>query len=99
VSAFIDAEGFARNEVVDLLHRSGECLCGALARADEIHDIDQWYPEVGKRIHDLERECEQRGLISSTWASVEARSLNDGQERLFSKADLAPLCTSCEARV
>lgn len=96
-SDFINVEGFKRNQVVDLLHRSGECLCGALARSDEIHDIDQWYPEVGQRIHDLERECEKRGLVAATWASGEARSLHADQQQLFSKAELAPLCFSCEA--
>ncbi len=96
-SDLIEAEGLPRNEVVDLLHRSGECLCGALARSGEIHDIDQWYPDVGQRIHNLERECEQRGLTASTWASGEARTIPYGQGRLFSKANLAPLCFSCEA--
>lgn len=96
-SDLIEAEGFRRNEVVDTLHRSGECLCGALARSDEIHDIDLWYPDVGKRIHDLERECENRGIVAAIWASGEARSLHADQGALFSKANLAPLCTSCEA--
>ncbi len=93
----IETEGLPRNQVVDLLHRSGECLCGAMARADEIHDIDQWYPEVGQRIHRLERELETLGLIACTWASAEANRLHEQQMPLFSKDALAPLCFSCEA--
>jgi capsid protein len=85
--------------VVDRVHRSGECLCGALSRADEIHEIAAHYPDVARRINALEQECEQRGIVASTWASGEARNLSPDQERLFSKAALAPLCTSCEASV
>jgi 3'-phosphoadenosine 5'-phosphosulfate sulfotransferase (PAPS reductase)/FAD synthetase len=95
-SDLIEREGFKRNEVVDLLHRSGECLCGALARSEEILEVDVWYPEVGQRIHALERECERRGLVAATWASGEARRLHAAQQALFSKAELAPLCVSCE---
>ena len=98
-SDLIEQEGFRRNEVVDLCHRSGECLCGALARAEEIREIELWYPEVAARIHRLEERCEERGLASSTWASGESRRLEiaDGQTMLFSKAALT-LCSSCEAR-
>jgi 3'-phosphoadenosine 5'-phosphosulfate sulfotransferase (PAPS reductase)/FAD synthetase len=94
---FMEAEGMPRNPVVDLLHRSGECLCGALARPEEIHDIALWYPETARRINDLEHECERRGIAASVWAGRDARRINVAQEALFSKADLAPLCTSCEA--
>jgi len=93
-NVLIAREGFRRNQVVDVLHRSGECLCGALARSGEIHDIDYWYPEVGERIHALEVECENRGLKSCVWASRE--SVIDGQEQLFAKSEV--LCSSCEAR-
>lgn len=48
--------GVARNEVVDLLHKSGECLCGAFAKPGEFSEIKYWFPEVGKRIESLEKE-------------------------------------------
>jgi 3'-phosphoadenosine 5'-phosphosulfate sulfotransferase (PAPS reductase)/FAD synthetase len=89
--------GLARNPVVDLLHRSGECLCGALAREREIHEIAAWFPEIAQRINALERECERRGIVASVWAGKSARRLDPGQQQLFAKADFAPLCTSCVA--
>lgn len=88
--------GLPRNPVVDLLHRSGECLCGALAQSREIHEIAMWYPATAKRINDLERECERQGIAASVWAGRNAPA--DGQGQLFSKARLLPLCTSCEWR-
>ncbi len=98
VSRFIDHEGFNRNPVVDLLHRSGECLCGALAQEAEIHEIAQWFPETARKIQALERECESRGIVACVWAGRTARRLNADQEQLFPKSDYAPLCSSCEAR-
>jgi 3'-phosphoadenosine 5'-phosphosulfate sulfotransferase (PAPS reductase)/FAD synthetase len=95
---FIERKGLQRNRVVDLLHRSGECLCGALARSEEIHDIAAWFPDTARQINALEAECEKRGIVASVWASRQARDLDAGQTALFAKSELAPLCTSCEAR-
>ena len=80
--------GLRRNPVVDLLHRSGECLCGALAREDEIHEIDAWYPEAGKRIHDLEEQARCAGLKSTRWAS--RKKWGDAEQITL------PMCASCE---
>lgn len=89
VGRFIEASGLPRNEVVDLLHRSGECLCGALAKPGEIHEIERWYPEVADRIHALEEECERRGL-AAVWGKRGIR-----KPRL-PRAEQADLCHSCD---
>lgn len=94
---FIADEDLHRNPVVDLLHRSGECLCGALARPEEIHDIAAYFPDTARRINELEHECEARGISACVWAGKDARRISPGQMQMFSKADMAPLCTSCEA--
>lgn len=90
-SRFIDDAGLKRNPVVDLLHRSGECLCGALAGEEEIHEIDLWFPEAGKRIHDLEAKARACGLKNTRWAS--AKKWGDVE------ALTLPMCASCELRV
>lgn len=94
---FIAAEGLPRNPVVDLLHRSGECLCGALARQEERLEIARWFPVENRRINELELECERRGILASVWAGRNAERLTEGQQQMFSSAAYAPLCTSCEA--
>ena len=91
-SRFIESEGLRRNPVVDLLHRSGECLCGALARPDEIHDIDLWFPDAGKRIHDLEDRAREKGLDHSLWATRKA-GVTGRQMPLNLE-----MCSSCELR-
>jgi hypothetical protein len=60
-------------------------------------EIAQWFPAVNARINALEVECERRGIAASVWAGRNHDHLADGQERLFSSAAYAPLCTSCEA--
>ena len=90
---FIDSEGLQRNRVVDLLHRSGECLCGALARSEEIHEIDYWFPDAANRIHDLEAKVTACGMKHSVWASRKAW----GENRQMA-LDLE-MCSSCQLRV
>jgi len=46
------------NEVSDLLHMSGECLCGAFAHRDELEEIEAWFPQTAREIRALEREVQ-----------------------------------------
>ncbi len=85
---FMEAEGLPRNEVVDLLHRSGECLCGALAHAREMRDIEQWFPEEAATLHGYEQLAFEHGHAETVWA---------GRLRAGVSRQQLPLCTSCEA--
>jgi len=51
-----------RNQVSDALHMSGECLCGAFAKRDELDEITDWYPETAKMIRDLEAKADAAGI-------------------------------------
>lgn len=59
---YIDAVGHKRNEVVELLCMSGECLCGAFAKPNEIKIIEQCYPEAARQIHALEVIAQEAGV-------------------------------------
>ncbi|MEW1675601.1 phosphoadenosine phosphosulfate reductase family protein [Streptomyces noursei] len=75
------------NEVSDLLHMSGECLCGAFAKPGELDEIADWFPEAAKRIRDLEAEVQARGITACKW----------GQRPPKQRASPAGrLCTTCE---
>lgn len=87
---YMEDYGLRRNPVVDLLHRSGECLCGALAREEEIHEIDAWFPVAGQRIHALEAEARSCGLKQTKWASRKA--WGDSEQITL------PMCASCEVQ-
>jgi len=90
VSRYVDDHGLKRNPVVDKLHRSGECLCGALADPKELDEIAFWYPEVGARIRALEFACFQRGLPYA-WGRNPSVPFDLRQPML-------PLCQSCTTR-
>jgi len=57
-----------RNQVVELLHMSGECLCGAFAdpKNKELEWLEIWFPDVGKRIRTLEDELRTMGVKRCT---------------------------------
>lgn len=42
-----------RNEVSDLIHMSGECLCGAFAHPGELEELRMWFPETAAMIDSL----------------------------------------------
>lgn len=69
---FIDTFNLPRNPVVDVLHKSGECLCGAFADPNEIKELEEWYPETAKRIHKLEERAYQANLVDHKWGISQA---------------------------
>lgn len=87
---FMEREGLKRNRVVDLLHRSGECLCGALAHRSEFKDIAGWFPLVAQEIHTYERLAEEHGHLEDVWAG--RLTVNRQQLRIDH-----PLCVGCES--
>lgn len=51
-----------RNEVSDLIHMSGECLCACFAHENELDEISEWFPEFRAYIDDLERRLLASGV-------------------------------------
>jgi len=94
-SKYIEEKNLDRNEVVDFLHKSGECLCGALAYYPEMEEIELWYPDAAKRIHKLEERCYKKGLVDYKWAVSNAPG-KTWDEVDFDRDDVdMPLCQSC----
>lgn len=58
---YMTREGIPRNPVKDLLHMSGECLCGAFAKPGELKEIELWYPEAAAEIRDIEAAVRAAG--------------------------------------
>lgn len=80
------------NRVSDLIHMSGECLCGAFAHKGELDEIAQFFPDVVQQIRGLEEEIKDREdipLERRTW----------GWATNFEKpAESGPMCSSCDWR-
>lgn len=94
--------GLRRNEVVDKIHMSGECLCGAFAKPGEIKELELWYPEVAARIHSLEEKVAAKGLRGYVWGTRPPRVHRDqmsmldlAHEALEEEAVVGPLCVGC----
>lgn len=86
--------GMPHNEVTDMLHMSGECLCGAFAHKDELDEIGMWYPEVKAEINALEREVEATGKFPA----YKCKWGWGGDAAVLKAHRTGPLCTSCDAR-
>lgn len=89
--------GVPRNPVVELLHMSGECLCGSFAKPDELKEIALWYPDTAARIRTLECAAKAAGHRACVWGQRPPRE----RKRQPASVDSAgrrvgPLCQQCE---
>jgi 3'-phosphoadenosine 5'-phosphosulfate sulfotransferase (PAPS reductase)/FAD synthetase len=75
------------NQVSDVLHMSGECLCGAFAHPGELDEIRMWYPDVADEIDALAADLTAAGskYPFNVWGHGQGKP---------SEA-VGPLCTSC----
>lgn len=81
-----------RNEVSDILHMSGECLCGAFAHSGELEEIAEWFPEMANEIRNLEQEA----LALGTIPEIRCRwGWGAGKEK---PSPVGDLCSSCDKR-
>ena len=76
------------NLVSQKLHMSGECLCGAFAKPNELEEIRFWFPEVAAEIDQLEAEARAAGHKEpfSRWGHGKGKPTDK----------TGPLCTSCD---
>jgi 3'-phosphoadenosine 5'-phosphosulfate sulfotransferase (PAPS reductase)/FAD synthetase len=56
-----------RSPVVDIMHMSGECRCGAFARPGELAEWMAWFPEETQWITDLQEEIAAAGVQAYRW--------------------------------
>ena len=89
-----------RNEVADLCHMSGECLCGSFAHDGEREEISAWFPEPFEFIAELEAAIADRTDIPEHrkkwgWGS-DAAVLKASRAQ---KPKSGRLCSSCDTRM
>jgi 3'-phosphoadenosine 5'-phosphosulfate sulfotransferase (PAPS reductase)/FAD synthetase len=80
--------GIDTNPVAALIHKSGECLCGAFAQKGELEEVGFWFPETGKYIRDLEREAEKAGKPYCRWGW--------GHDKRAGVPAPGPMCQGCQ---
>lgn len=80
------SHGLPVSEVGALIHRSGECNCGAFAAGGEREMLRSLWPDWFERtIASLEREAEQRGVTACRW----------GERPPEVRESPGPLCSDC----
>lgn len=93
------------NPVKKLLCMSGECLCGAYAKPNELKEIETFFPEVGKRLRDLEKRVAAAGFPwgwdeqPPAWWGKRKAAEKAGQADAFeaeAEEAIQMLCTSCQ---
>lgn len=80
--------GLQRNPVVDALCMSGECLCGAFAKPEELAELSVLFPDVAEEIKDLQRQAEVMG-VPAKWGHRPPGS---------AKSKSGRMCSSCAER-
>jgi 3'-phosphoadenosine 5'-phosphosulfate sulfotransferase (PAPS reductase)/FAD synthetase len=87
--AYREQHGLEQSEVAALIHRSGECNCGAFAGPGEREELRSLWPEwFEENIAPLERIAAGRGL-PCVWGERARRPIDDGNVGL--------LCSDCVA--
>lgn len=96
-----------KNPAKEYLCMSGECLCGAFARKGELSQIDAFFPEMGRYLHDLQARVRARGFPWNwdegppRWWRKRLASQRSGQYDAFDaefQSEVQMLCTSCQFR-
>lgn len=83
------------NPVVDLLHMSGECLCGAYAKEGELEEISLYFPGVGQYIKDLEKRVMSNGFPWGWGSGGPPRWYREIQYGQMVLPGYRPLCHGC----
>lgn len=104
---YMTREAIPRNPVKDLIHMSGECLCGAFARPGELKEIALWFPETAAEIRRIETKVRANGFPwgwdeqPPEWWSARKLAEKFGQHDAFedeANAEIQHLCTGCGKR-
>lgn len=101
-------EPLPRNTASDLIHMSGECLCGSFAAPGERQEIAYWFPGPFEQIAELEAALADRDDIPEhrkTWGwgadPIQKRAETEYLKQ-FSIAEESPtsgdMCSSCDDR-
>lgn len=87
------------NETSDLIHMSGECLCGSFASPNEREELTFWFPGVMAEIAALEAEIADRDDIPAhrkKWGwGADPEVLKSTRTK---RSKVGALCTSCDDR-
>jgi len=87
---YMEKHKLRANQVTDTLCMSGECLCGAFAKENELEEIRRFYPDAAAEIDRISLLVKEAGE-HHVWGTRPGKRVHPDQLEL-------PLCFSCEAQ-
>lgn len=90
---YLGHKGVELNTVTQVLHRSGECMCGTTQSLEERQEASFWFPGWGKQLDDLER----RVKCQFAWGWGEDTPKGVAQEKAgqLPLPGFQPMCSTC----
>lgn len=99
INDYIEQQNLQRNPVVDMLHMSGECLCGAYAHPGDLEELRQWFPDKAREIEELEARVHDAGY---PWRWDDEGPPQWWQEyrqgQMFLGDEIEMMCVGCRKR-
>lgn len=89
---YLTQNNIPRNEVSQMLHFSGECLCGAFAHEGELEEIRLFFPDVAARIDRLQEKVKATGNKRCLWGRRPDGKPNGAK----AKGLPGPMCHGCQ---
>lgn len=90
---YMEAHDLPVNPVVQLLHMSGECLCGSFAQPNELEEIRLWFPDVAAGIDELAEKVAAAGKWAKWGVKPPDSPPVDPNQMSM------PMCVTCENRI
>jgi 3'-phosphoadenosine 5'-phosphosulfate sulfotransferase (PAPS reductase)/FAD synthetase len=87
IREYMERHGLPESPIAKLIHKSGECLCGAFAQPGELKEYELLLPKTAEMIHQLQDEVRAAGH-SGNWGCRPYK----GKKQLGAPG---PLCQGC----
>lgn len=92
---YMTAAQMGRNDVVDTLCMSGECLCGAFAKPGEFADVKKFYPSTAAQIEHTQDLAREAG-VHCVWGTRPPKTPKCAKTAAVGGMEL---CHSCHAQL
>jgi 3'-phosphoadenosine 5'-phosphosulfate sulfotransferase (PAPS reductase)/FAD synthetase len=91
---FLEDQRVRRNPVSEILHRSGECMCGTMQSKEARQEASFWFPEWGEWIDTLEKRVLEKGFYWK-WGDNIPKSFSQKKKGQLDMFDYLPMCQDC----
>lgn len=92
---FLEGQKVKRNPVTEILHRSGECMCGTMQSLEARREAAFWFPGWGKWLDDLEQRVLSQGFYWR-WGENIPKSFTEKKNGQLDIFDYLPMCQGCQ---